>query len=268
MPDLLQWLRDTTDGWTPEAFGLLVHTAALDAGVQAADFDELVAQLLAADALVQLPTESAALANVLEQALLAKLHEQLDALAAQGHDVQRATAGDRHYPDLEVSGTYFAAGNGAEIHAVDIKVARTKPRAHDRRPRTKTQKRPTLYTGNTYFLHPDLTMPGAVRPFDDYATHLDIFVLYDHYRDRTPPIENVEVVVHPAWQIASRKRSSTTREYIGAVDSLEGLRNGEGEFDTEQEFYTFWRRTYRGFRTSQAVTDVLMRERERAQQNE
>ena len=42
-------------------------------------------------------------------------------------------------------------------------------------------------------------------------------------------------------KIGSRKRSSTTREYIGAVLGLEDLRQGRGEFKTAAEFCKFWR---------------------------
>lgn len=35
--------------------------------------------------------------------------------------------------------------------------------------------------------------------------------------------------------------SSTTREYIGAMQRLDDLRAGNGEFATEEEFYKYWR---------------------------
>jgi hypothetical protein len=54
-------------------------------------------------------------------------------------------------------------------------------------------------------------------------------------------VEDLELVVHPAWRIASHKRSSTTREYIGAVTAIDDLRDGRGEFETAEEFYRFWR---------------------------
>jgi hypothetical protein len=68
-------------------------------------------------------------------------------------------------------------------------------------------------------------------------------------------VKSIEWVVHEPWRIASRQRSSRTREYIGAVTSLADLRQGRGEFSTEDEFYTFWRK-YTGFRT----TGLLERE--------
>ena len=43
------------------------------------------------------------------------------------------------------------------------------------------------------------------------------------------------------WRVASMKRSSTTRNYIGAMDSLEDLRTERGAFGSVEEFYAFWR---------------------------
>lgn len=45
-------------------------------------------------------------------------------------------------------------------------------------------------------------------------------------------------------RLARRPRArshSSTREYIGAVQPLDRLRSGTGEFATEQEFYEYWR---------------------------
>ena len=42
------------------------------------------------------------------------------------------------------------------------------------------------------------------------------------------------------WRIASRERSSTTREYIGVVVDVEDLRTGRGTFADEEEFYRYW----------------------------
>ncbi len=258
MPDLLEWLRATTSTWTPEALGLLVRTPAAEGPYRADSLDELVAELDRREALIALPTEPAALANVVEGAMLTHLHDALDGLDADGHDVARQTAGERHYPDLEVSGGYFAPdGDRDAFHAVDIKVARRKPRK--RGAPTKTQSRITLYTGNTYFKYPDLHVTGCLRPFGEYASHLDVIVLYDFRPELTGRVANVEVLVQPAWKIASDKRSSTTREYIGAVDDLEDLRGGRGTFESPEAFYDFWRR-YK-FKPSQEIINLLERER-------
>jgi hypothetical protein len=59
------------------------------------------------------------------------------------------------------------------------------------------------------------------------------------------------------WSIASRKRSSTTREYIGAVTSVADLRAGRGEFASETDFYSYWR-DYR-FEISRAMEKRLQK---------
>ena len=70
-------------------------------------------------------------------------------------------------------------------------------------------------------------------------------------------VTDLELIVQEPWRIASKQRSSTTREYIGAVQSLSDLRDGRGEFESEADFYTFWRRY--PFRIGRAVQQVLDR---------
>lgn len=74
--------------------------------------------------------------------------------------------------------------------------------------------------------------------YGDMAWHIDLIVLYD-WVDGS--VENVEVLVVETWRVASRQRSSTTRNYIGAVDTIADLRAERGEFGTIEEFYGFWR---------------------------
>ncbi len=105
----------------------------------------------------------------------------------------------------------------------------------------QTQSRCTLYTGNTYFKWPQIQWPGMFRSFDDYASHLDVIGLYRLDLDFRGRVRDLELLVHKPWRIASRERSSTTREYIGAVTEVEALRAGRGAFETEAEFYKYWR---------------------------
>ena len=110
-----------------------------------------------------------------------------------------ARGSERGYPDLELSGTRFGEG----FHAIDVKVAR-----RDANP-ARTRSRITLYTGNTYFRWPQLHWPGTFRPFAEYASHLDLLVIYDFVPDVASRVADPELIVQPAWQIASRQRSST-----------------------------------------------------------
>ena len=190
---------------------------------------------------MSLPKESAALANVIEVALIDFLLARIEEL--DGAEARRGE--ERSYPDLEVSGPAFGGG----FHAVDVKLARLA------RGGRQTQSRSTLYTGNTYFRFPAIRWPGMFRPFQDYDSHLDIVGVYRldlSYRGR---VRDLELFVHEPWRIASHERSSTTREYIGAVTSVQALREGIGEFATEAEFYSYWR-TY-AFRVPRAVERQL-----------
>lgn len=151
----------------------------------------------------------------------------------QGVTVRVGT--ERGYPDLEFSGERFGGG----FHAIDIKAARRK--LLKRSPPRETQSRITLYTGNTYFAWPDLRWPGMFRPFADYESHLDVLVIYTLEPDAMERATDIEVVVQEPWRIASKERSSTTREYIGAVTQLDQLREGNGDFESEEGFYEYWR---------------------------
>lgn len=191
------------------------------------DGDDLTEQLDAGGHLVSLPKESAALANVIEVALVDFLLDRV----AETKGAEAIRGQERSYPDLELSGPAFGGG----FHAVDVKMARLAKSGR------QTQSRITLYTGNTYFKWPQIAWPGMYRAFDDYASHLDIIGLYRldvAYRGR---VRDLELVVHEPWRIGSKERSSTTREYLGAVTEVQALREGRGDFATEAEFYKFWR---------------------------
>lgn len=204
--------------------------------------EDLERQLIERGSFVPLPKEPAALANVIEVSIIDFLFARMQ------HEpgVKLARGTERAYPDLELFGERL----GAEYFAIDVKVAR---RARNQK---QTQSRITLYTGNTYFRYPQLPWPGTTfRPFGEYAGHLDIIVLYTFAADELSRISDLEVVVQEAWRIASRQRSSTTREYIGAVTSIDDLRAGRGEFQSLEEFYAFWKKY--NFKVGRAVQQQL-----------
>lgn len=225
---LLSWLRATL-----ERYQLDLVAVFRKQGVSASwplcanDADELERKLAAGGHFVPLPKEPAALANVLEVSLVDFLLDQ--AYQLLNADATRGT--ERGYPDLEIGGKAFGGG----YHAVDVKVARRNKSG------LATQSRITLYTGNTYFRYPSLRWPGTFRPFDDYASHLDVIAIYTLDESLPGRIRDLELIVQEPWCIGSRQRSSTTREYIGAVTRLEDLRSGKGDFVSEEEFYRYWR---------------------------
>ncbi|QEH81577.1 restriction endonuclease [Sphingomonas sp. C8-2] len=242
--DSLAWLRTACAGYRFEPVAVFRDRTDPPASNQwpltANDQNELVGKLRDLGYFLPLPREPAALANVIEVSVSDFLAERA---AAAGIGFTRGR--ERSYPDFELHGP--AVNN--EAIAVDIKVARRKHTSKN------TESRITLYTGNTYFKYDSLAWPGNLRPFADYGRHLDVIILYSHGTDSDSGVSNVEIIVQEAWTIASRQRSSTTREYIGAVRSVEALRAGKGEFKTQAEFYKYWR-AY-GFKVGRAVSQQL-----------
>jgi hypothetical protein len=241
-PRLLAWLRKQLSSYELDLVAIFrKHGTSQSWPLWARDADDLEAKLVAGGHFVALPKEPAALANILEVSLIDFL---LGAVRqTPGANAQRGT--ERGYPDLELSGRTFSGG----FHAVDVKLARRNTAG------TQTQSRITLYTGNTFFRYPSLRWPGTFRPFEDYASHLDVLGIYTLNEDSLGRISDLELIVQESWRIASKQRSSTTREYIGAVTNLDALRQGRGEFPDEAAFYRFWR-AYR-FRIGATVQQQL-----------
>lgn len=187
---LLDWLREHTASWTPSIVGVFRENAVHDWPFSATSAPDLRQQLTETGHLLPLPTESAALANVME----IELRQHLIEAAALTPDAEVAPGTQRSYPDLEFSGPAFGGG----CRAVDIKCAR----------RGKTGvslgNRIALYTGNTYFLWPQLKFSGILRPFGDYNELISIVVI--HTFDPTIPerITDVQVIAHESWRIASK----------------------------------------------------------------
>jgi hypothetical protein len=248
--DLISWLREQCADYTFGAGGVFLRDSGLARWpLTAHDPEELESRLREGGHLIPLPKEPAALANVLEVSILTFLEARIAGL--QGAEIRRGT--ERGYPDLEISGQAFGGGH----HAIDVKAARRAPNGR------KTQSRITLYTGNTYFKWPDLPWPGTFRPFNDYASHLDLILIYNLNEDSNQRVEELEVIVQEPWRIASRERSSTTREYIGAVQDLDSLRAGRGAFTTPAAFYDYWWRF--PFKVSPQVQNQLQRALRKAQ---
>jgi hypothetical protein len=242
VPDPLDWLRARCAEYTFDIVALFRDNADREWPLVANDSAELREKLSQGDHFLPLPKEPAALANIVEVSVVDYLLRAAE--DEPGLDATRGT--ERGYPDIELSGEALAR----RYYAVDVKVARR--HANGRR----TQSRVTLYTGNTYFRYPQLHWPGTFRPFDDYAKHFDVLCIYD-LSDELARISSLELIVQEPWRIGSRQRSSTTREYLGAVDSIEALREGRGEFESEAEFYRYWRRF--PFRIGQSVQRQLDR---------
>jgi hypothetical protein len=227
--DLRTWLREQCSAYQFGVSGVFQRTSEEAVWpLQAAGPEDLEELLIRGGHLLPLPKEPAALANVLEVSIV----NFIVARTRQTPSVQVRRGTERGYPDLEISGPPFGGG----FHAVDVKAARRSKSGKN------TQSRITLYTGNTYFKWPDLHWPGTFRPFSSYESHLDMIIIYTFNAASNARVEDLEIIVQEPWRIASKKRSSTTREYLGAVTRLDALRAGQGEFATAAEFYAHWRK--------------------------
>lgn len=248
--DLLAWLHSASAGYELEPLAVFRKRGEHDWPLVAADEGALVSSLASGGHFLPLPLEPAALANVIEVSLVDFLIRRLDGLP--GARAQRGT--ERGYPDIEISGEAFGGG----FHALDIKVARRAENGW------QTQSAITLYTGNTYFRYPTLHWRGTFRPFETYGSHLVLIALYTLNRESMSRIDDLELIVTESWRVASRKRSSTTREYIGAVKGIDDLRSGKGAFATQEAFLAYWRKyPFKIGRAVQQQLDALLRERSR-----
>ena len=238
---LIDWLRDTCVEYDLEPRAIYRKKGEHGWPLTAKDEDELEKKLRDGDHFIALPKEPAALANVIEVSIVDYLLKEIEA----DEDIAATRGTERGYPDVEISGKKFGGG----FHAVDVKVARFNKSGK------QTKSRITLYTGNTFFRYPTLKWAGTFRPFEDYASHIDVIALYKFNEKTLSRIEGIEIIVQEPWRIASKERSSTTREYLGAVLSVDDLRAGKGVFETEDEFYKFWRKF--PFKIGRAVQQQL-----------
>jgi len=242
---LLEWLREHTAAWTPSIVGVFREDALHDWPLSASSAKELRQKLTKVGHLLPLPSEPAALANVME----IELRQHLLEAAALTDGIEVVEGTERSYPDLELFGEMFGGGT----RAVDIKCARRRPTG------TALQNRIALYTGNTYFLWPQLKFSGIARPFGEYEEHISIVVVYTFNAELPERITDVEVMVHETWRIASKARASATREYIGSVQKIDELAAGRGEFRSITEFYEYWRHSTRRWKKSPEAERLLRR---------
>ena len=242
----LDWVRAQVEGWEQSAVGLFRERGANEQWPLSADGPaDLKERLLERGHLLPLPTEPAALANLVE----IELREHLVAAANTATGVIIRLGTERSYPDIELTGSDF----GGSVHAADIKCAR---RAKSGK---SLQSSIALYTGNTYFLWPQLKFSGILRPYGEYDSHLAIVVIYDFHSDRPERIGNLQLVAHESWRLASKSRASGTREYVGSVRRIEQLINGEGEFESQEAFETYWRASARNWKKSPEAEKLLRR---------
>lgn len=240
--DPLSWLRGLFGGWTPQVRALFRVGQEGTLPLAAASDGDLRAELTDKGWLLPLPDESAALSNLFETEILDVVHTALD-----GEDVKIRKGGSRSYPDFEIEGSFFDGGP----HSIDIKCARHSG--------TSVDSTIALYTGNTYFLFPDLLFPGMLRTFGEYDERIAIVILYRYRPELQERFSDVRVAIHPVWRIAGTTKPSSTRHYIGSVNRVDDIVAGKGAFQTQDEFYSYWRSAQRGWPVNPGVARARKR---------
>jgi hypothetical protein len=234
--DLLTWLREMFSDWTPQVRALIRLGDEASLPIETRSGDGLLQELEEKGWLLPLPDESAALSNLFETEILDIVHQAL-----KEEDVTIGKGGSRSYPDFELDGPFFRGGP----HAVDVKCARHRG--------TSVDSTIALYTGNTYFLFPDLPFPGMLRTFGEYDERIAIVVLYRYRPDLLERFSDVQVAIQRTWRIAGKTKPSSTRHYIGSVNRVDDIVDGHGAFETEKQFYDYWRSAQRGWPVNPGV---------------
>jgi len=137
----------------------------------------------------------------------------------------------RQYPDVTLMGGKL----GNKIIAIEFKSAR----------RLKGDKCSRMSLGSFagYFLEPNKKSPWCVLPYGRYTEHWVIGFIYtwDPKKDTLNMVSDVEVIINEKWKIASKYTATGDTAHIGSVDSINRLREGKGDFKSEEEFERYWR---------------------------
>lgn len=163
-----------------------------------------------------------------------------------------------HYPDFTLVPNGLAPGRqpGGCI-ALDIKTTYRRP----------GQKR-FLYTlgGYTSFIKVETPTKNIVFPFSSYDSHWVIGFVYTRVAEKkaveaklfevddigsiVSPYRDVQVFLQEKWRIAGDAAGSGNTRNIGSINgTFEDFVAGNGVFENEEEFLTYWR----GYGTTKAT---------------
>lgn len=144
---------------------------------------------------------------------------------------QIVQGGAREYPEV----TAFGGKLGEGKIALDIKTTR----------RISITRISGFSIGSYagYFLHPERKLPGCKFPYGEFKEHWVIGFVYswDPDPDSLHMVSNIEVIINEKWRIASKSTATGTTFAISSVRDLKRLQEGKGDFNSQEEFETFWR---------------------------
>jgi len=110
------------------------------------------------------------------------------------------------------------------------------------------------YSRTSYFVNRDSTK-NIRFPYSTYCSHLVLGIMYDRVDieqnafqinsledldEIESPVQNMTFFIQPKWAIASRRAGSGNTTNIGCITDLDDVVNGNGPFETEREFDTYW----------------------------
>lgn len=173
-----------------------------------------------------LPSEAAVVGKVVEVTIKEYLKRRL--MAVNNLYVVPASS-DRVYPDFGFDGPLIQPAR----FALDVKCARVKDDGKS------TVSPITIGTFDAeYFRYPEEKVGNIMAPYSTYSAHLCLIALYQ-YEEATA--RNIELLVVEKWRVATKKRSSGTRCYIGACQTVNNIKKEKGDFKSEEEFNSYWR---------------------------
>lgn len=149
----------------------------------------------------------------------------------------------RQYPDLTIKNGDFAN----EIVALDVKTSR---RIND-----KQISGFTIGSYAGYFRSPGRSMPGCRLPYGAYTQHWIAGFIYDwnDNADTLNMVSSIEYVFQEKWRMASKTTGTGTTTAIASIRNIDKIRRGMGDFNSEEEFLSYWRNKPLGQRGSRSI---------------
>lgn len=149
----------------------------------------------------------------------------------QNYYCQIIQGGAREYPEITAFGGKLKEGK----IAIDIKTTR----------RVSKNRVSGFSIGSYagYFTYPDQKRPGCKFPYGEFKEHWIVGFVYtwNPRADSLHMVSDIEVIVNEKWKLASKSTATGTTFAISSVRDLNALRAGKGDFDSPQEFESFWR---------------------------
>lgn len=180
--------------------------------------------------LIPVPATSTCVTAIFETDAIEDLKEMTNELGIEIIEPDHS----RQYPDVTLTGGEL----GSHRIALDIKTARRNHNNED-----KLDGPMTLGSYAGYFQNPNEESPWTKFPYGTYDEHW--ILCFAHYWDKDGDslsmVSGVEPIVGEKWSLASKNTGTGTTNHIASVRTISDLHEGNGAFDSEEEFEQHWR---------------------------